>query len=315
MFWKDLNITISKYSKYIIFIIILLTMMYSIFDRNSKENEIQNDKLIVPNLVVSVLSSDEKAKSLANAYSSMYDVVTVDSVENGKKFNNDADVFLYSINDEVSAYLNPASKNLDYTILLIDSVFNKNSFELSFYTENEEQQANVDNKTTAKGIDMVFTILSVFLMILSYNMIRDDEPVKNQIIYSPENNKIYIRSKTCVAAFVCVLFSIYMTLIYGFSPFVCIFIALLLLLYCYFGFIFAILSKNKLLTFCFWGGIAVLTVGQMFLMRAFDVTNSVYNIKNDTNMYIIMVIGSVAIICFYYFTQFLWKKINELERK
>ena len=315
MFWKDLNITISKYSKYIIFIIILLTMMYSTFDRNSKKNETLNDKLIVPNLVVSVLNSDEKAESLVNDYSSMYKVVRVESIENGKRFNNDADVFLYSTNDGLSAYLNPASQNLDYTILLIDSVFNKNSFKLSLYTQDEEQKMKSDNKKTAEGIDMVFTILSVSLMILSYNMIRDDEPVKNQIIYSPENNKIYVLSKTCVISFVCTLFSIYMTLIYELSPLVCVFIGLFLLLYCYFGFIFAILSRKKLLIICFWGGIAALAVGQMFLMRAFDVTNSVYNIKNDTDIYIIIAIGTAAIICFYYFTQFLWKKINGLERK
>lgn len=315
MFWKDLNITINKYSKYIIFIIILLSMMYSTFDRNSKKNETANDKYNVPNIVISVLNSDEKAETLVNEYSSMYKVVKVDSIEAGKKFNNNSDVFFYTVNNDVSAYLNPASKNLDYTVLLLDSVFNKNSFELKQYSENNEQDSQNTHKNKANGIDMAFIILSVSLMILSYNMIKDDENVKNQIIYSPENNKIYVLSKTLLIFFVCILLAIYTTFIYELSPFICIFICLLLLFYCFLGFIFAILSKSTLMTICFWGIFIGLTVGQMFLMRAFDVTNAVCDIKVTTNLYIFIAVGVLTIMCFYYFTQFLWKHVNEIERK
>ena len=315
MFWKDFNITINRYSKYIIFIIILLTMLYSSYDRNAKNNEITNANHIDPKIVVSVLNSDEKAEALVNEYKHMYKVVKEDSIEAGKKFSDNSDVFFYTVDNSVTAYLNPASSNLDYTILMIDSIFNKNSFNLTHYYNNEEQQISDNHQKNANGIDMVFTVLSVFLMILAYNMIKDDENVKNQIIYSPENNKIYVLSKSILIFFVCTVLTIYTTFIYELSPFIGILIGLLLLIYCFLGFIFAILSRSTLMSICFWVIFIGLTVGQMFFMKAIDVTNIICNVKISTNLYIFIAIGAVIVMCFYYFTQFLWKHVNEMERK
>lgn len=309
MFWKDFNITFKKYYKYFIFIIIILTIEFNAFERNDAVIKEKQDN---SKLVISVLEGASEWSRQVEALDIVKEVVTVESIEEGREFVNYADLFLYETDGKRTAVINPYSENAELAVSVIDTIKNTNLFQLSVLTGTEDENA-LAGEDFGSGIMLFLTILAVAILLLSYNLVKDDEIVKTQIVYSPENNKTYIRSKTIFMILICSLFAVFFSLMYEADTVWGIALVFLLMLYSFIGFNFAVFSENKVITTLFWLIMFGITVSQMFLLKALD-RKEIPDILNK-NSYWALAGGLILVLMGYLISQRVWHVRNELERK
>lgn len=309
MYWKEFNLTMKKYYKFLILIIVILTMEYNAFNNNANLAS-KNEKKY--NLSISMMEGDKDIYSAFKSIEYVSKVMFVNSINEGKSFKNKADVFIYTNNGKYTAYLNHYSNNSGLATSVIDMVANPSKFSLSVLKNYTVSKAAL-NENLQSGLLMFFTILSTAILLLSYKIVKDDESVKKAIVYSPEDNSRYIKAKIMLMTFVTALFSVLFLMLFEMSIWLTLFVFEVLIVYSLIGFIFAVLSSNKSIIFVYWIAVLGIAIGQMFLVKGLDLNKFIITIQ--TNGYMWIGIGVVVIFIGYIITQKIWNVVNVCERK
>ena len=284
MYWKEFNISVSKYYKFIIFIIILLTIVYNMLGNQSSKVEAQDNEYIK---VIIIDSDDFNAEKLMQIPFEVH-VNYVDSIEEAMKFSENEDVILYVEKNQYKAYINPHTRKFDIVMTAVEIMTNEIAFKLEIVTRDENQSSVNENQED--GFTMFFTILTTAILLLAYKLVKDDDKVKAIIVYSPEKKEFFLQSKIALMACISLFFSFFYWMLYEESIYYVCGVFILLLAYSIIGMIFGLLSSKRSLVVIYWITVIGLTIGQLFTMRVINVDKVVASIESHSPLYFIVIV-------------------------
>jgi|GEM_PF-4427612 len=310
MFWKEYNFNFKKYCKYLIFIIIILTIV----SKMTQSNEQISDST---DLNVVLLKNDEIAKTFILDISDDIQINYVSYIEGDNKFQNNEDVFVnYNMNTNcLDVIINPDSSDTEVIGTIFQQSQNRSEFDLKVLENPNSKKDDTINIYLKDQLNMLLAVISIAFILIAYNLFVSEKKVLPTIVYSPEKNNNIIHSKMLLLIFMNLVVCLYLFFANSIHYKLILIIFLIIQLYSLFGLIFGVMYNQKKFSGIFWFLVLGLNIGQLYYIKSINLTNVINYLHKTFQFLLVIVIQIFILIVGYILLLKLLKYSFECERK